>query len=126
MNQEEILKKCKKNELIKRILKLEEELAVQKALSDGFRIKATMTCSTQLLEHQIYKQEVENWTVGLIKTLLENEDNCKLITSKLEENINAIIDARVQDKLEAKLGWYQGNIRMIILYNGKQIEENWV
>lgn len=126
MNQEEILKKCKKNELIKRILKLEEELAVQKALSDGFRIKATMACSTQLLEHQIYKQEVENWTVGLIKTLLENEDNCKLITSKLEENINSIIDARVQDKLEAKLGWYQGNIRMIILYNGKQIEENWV
>lgn len=126
MNTEESLKKYKKDELIKLVTKLEEELAVQKAISDGFRIKATMACSTQLLEHQIYKQEVENWTVGLIKTLLENEDNCKLITSKLEENINAIIDARVQEKLEAQLEWYQGDRCMTILYDGNQIEENWV
>ena len=125
MNQEEILKKCKKNELIKRILKLEEELA--KCKSDWGECEATSNkYLTQLLEHQVYKQEVENWTFGLVKMLFSNENNRLLFASLLEENINLIIDARVQEKLEAKLEWYQGDRCITIFYDGKQIEENWV
>ena len=125
MNQEEILKKCKKNELIKRILKLEEELA--KCKSDWGECEATSNkYLIQLLKHQVYKQEVENWTFGLVKILFSNENNRLLFVSLLEENINLIIDARVQEKLEAKLEWYQGDRCMTILYDGNQIEENWV
>lgn len=84
-------------------------------------------CSTQLLEHQAYKKEVETWTFGLVKTLLENEDNRKLFASQLEENINLIIDARVQEKLATKTDYYDsddgGGSSTYILYDGREINE---
>ena len=126
MDEEKYLKTFKKDELIKHVIKLKEELAVQKALSDGFKFKAT-ECSTQLLEHQTYKQEVESWTFGLVKTLLENEDNRKLFASLLEENINLIIDARVQEKLATKTDYYDsdegGGSSTSIVYDGCEINE---
>lgn len=84
-------------------------------------------CSTQLLEHQVYKKEVETWTFGLVKTLLENEDNRKLFASQLEENINLIIDARVQEKLATKTDYYDsdegGGSSTSIIYDGCEINE---
>ena len=83
--------------------------------------------STQLVEHQAYKKEVETWTYGLVKTLLENEDNCKLFASLLEENINLIIDARVQEKLATKTDYYDsdegGGSSTSIVYDGREINE---
>ena len=77
MDEEKYLKTFKKDELIKRLIKLEEELAKCESNLAEYKAKAD-ECSTQLLEHQVYKKEVETWTFGLVKTLLENEDNRKL------------------------------------------------
>ncbi len=119
MDEEKYLKTFKKDELIKRLIKIEEELAKYKTKANE--------CSTQLLEHQVYKKEVENWTFGLVKTLLENEDNRKLFASQLEENINLIIDARVQEKLATKTDYYDsdegGGSSTSIIYDGCEINE---
>lgn len=121
MDEEKYLKTFKKDELIKRVIKLEEELA--KCESDLAKCKTKADeCSTQLVKHQAYKKEVENWTFGLVKTLLENEDNRKLFASQLEENINLIIDARVQEKLATKTDYYDsdegGGSSTSIIYDG--------
>ena len=126
MDDEKYLKTFKKDELIKRLIKLEEELA--KCESDLAKRKTKADeCSTQLVEHQAYKKEVENWTFGLVKTLLENEDNRKLFASQLEENINLIIDARVQEKLATKTDYYDsdegGGCSTSIIYDGHEINE---
>ena len=126
MDEEKYLKTFKKDELIKRLIKLEEELA--KCESDLAKCKTKADeCSTQLVKHQAYKKEVENWTFGLVKTLLENEDNRKLFASQLEENINLIIDARVQEKLATKTDYYDsdegGGSSTSILYDGYEINE---
>ena len=126
MDEEKYLKTFKKDELIKRLIKLEEELA--KCESDLAKCKTKADeCSTQLVKHQAYKKEVENWTFGLVKTLLENEDNRKLFASQLEENINLIIDARVQEKLATKTNYYDsdegGGSSTSIVYDGCEINE---
>ena len=126
MDEEKYLKTFKKDELIKRLIKLEEELA--KCESDLAKCKTKADeCSTQLVKHQAYKKEVENWTFGLVKTLLENEDNRKLFASLLEENINLIIDARVQEKLAIKTEYYDsdegGGSSTSIIYDGCEINE---
>ena len=126
IDEEKYLKTFKKDELIKRLIKLEEELA--KCNSDLAECKTKADeRSNQLLEHQAYKKEVETWTFGLVKTLLENEDNRKLFASKLEENINLIIDARVQEKLATKTDYYDsddgGGSSTSILYDGYEINE---
>lgn len=126
MDEEKYLKTFKKDELIKRLIKLEEELA--KCESDLAKCKTKADeCSTQLVKHQAYKKEVENWTFGLVKTLLENEDNRKLFASQLEENINLIIDARVQEKLATKTDYYDsdegGGSSTSIIYDGCEINE---
>ncbi len=126
MDEEKYLKTFKKDELIKRVIKLEEELAKCESDLAEYKTKAN-ECSTQLLEHQVYKKEVETWTFGLVKTLLENEDNRKLFASQLEENINLIIDARVQEKLATKTDYYDsdegGGSSTSIIYDGCEINE---
>lgn len=126
MDQEKYLKTFKKDELIKRVIKLEEELAKCKTEWGECEAEAKEK-TTQLLEHQAYKKEVEIWTFGLVKTLLENEENRKLLASQLEENINLIIDARVQEKLAIKTDWYDtddgGGCSTSILYDGSEINE---
>lgn len=126
MDEEKYLKTFKKDELIKCVIKLEEELA--KCKSDWGECEATSNkYLTQLLEHQVYKQEVENWTFGLVKTLFSNENNRLLFASLLEENINLIIDARVQEKLATKTDYYDsdegGGSSTSILYGGYEINE---
>lgn len=126
MDEEKYLKTFKKDELIKRLIKVEEELA--KCESDLAECKTKADeCSNQLVEHQAYKKEVETWTFGLVKTLLENEDNRKLFASQLEENINLIIDARVQEKLATKTDYYDsdegGGSSTSIIYDGYEINE---
>lgn len=112
MDEEKYLKTFKKDELIKRLIKVEEELA---------------KCESNLAEYKVYKKEVETWTFGLVKTLLENEDNRKLFASQLEENINLIIDARVQEKLATKTDYYDsdegGGSSTSIIYDGCEINE---
>ena len=126
MDEEKYLKKFKKDELIKRVIKLEEELAKCKTEWGECEAEAKEK-TTQLLEHQAYKKEVETWTFGLVKTLLENEDNRKLFASQLEENINLIIDARVQEKLATKTNWYDTDdgkdADTSIVYDGREINE---
>ena len=126
IDEEKYLKTFKKDELIKRLIKVEEELAKCESDLAEYKTKAD-ECSTQLLEHQAYKKEVETWTFGLVKTLLENEDNRKLFASQLEENINLIIDARVQEKLATKTDYYDsddgGGSSTSILYDGHEINE---
>lgn len=126
MDKEEFWKKYKKDELIKRLINLEEELAKCKSDLTEYKTKAN-ECSSQLVEHQAYKKEVETWTFGLVKTLLENEDNRKLFASQLEENINLIIDARVQEKLATKTNWYDSDdgkdADTFIVYDGHEINE---
>ena len=126
MDEEKYLKTFKKDELIKRLINLEEELA--KCESDLAKCKTKADeCSTQLVKHQAYKKEVETWTFGLVKTLLENENNRKLFASQLEENINLIIDARVQEKLATKTNWYDTDdgkdVDTSIVYDGREINE---
>lgn len=126
MDEEKYLKKFKKDELIKCVIKLEEELA--KCKTEWGECEAEVKeKTTQLLEHQAYKKEVETWTFGLVKTLLENEDNRKLFASLLEENINLIIDARVQEKLATKTDYYDsdegGGSSTSIVYDGCEINE---
>lgn len=125
-DQEKYLKTFKKDELIKRVIKLEEELAKCKTEWGKCEAEAKEK-TTQLLEHQAYKKEVETWTFGLVKTLLENEDNRKLFASLLEENINLIIDARVQEKLATKTDYYDsdegGGSSTSIIYDGCEINE---
>ena len=126
MDEEKYLKTFKKDELIKFVIKLEEELAKCKSDLTECKTKAN-ECSTQLVEHQAYKKEVETWTYGLVKTLLENEDNRKLFASLLEENINLIIDARGQEKLATKTDYYDsdegGGSSTSIVYDGREINE---
>ena len=126
MDEEKYLKTFKKDELIKRVIKLEEELVKCESDLAEYKTKAN-ECSTQLVKHQAYKKEVENWTFGLVKTLLENEDNRKLFASQLEENINLIIDARVQEKLATKTDYYDsdegGGSSTSIIYDGCEINE---
>ena len=126
MDEEKYLKTFKKDELIKRLIKLEEELAKCESNLTEYKAKAD-ECSTQLLEHKAYKKEVKTWTFGLVKTLLENEDNRKLFASQLEENINLIIDARVQEKLATKTDYYDsdegGGSSTSIVYDGCEINE---
>ena len=126
MDEEKYLKTFKKDELIKRVIKLEEELA--KCKSDWGECEATSNkYLTQLLEHQVYKQEVENWTFDLVKTLFSNENNRLLFASLLKENINLIIDARVQEKLATKTNWYDTDdgkdADTSIVYDGREINE---
>lgn len=126
MDEEKYLKTFKKDELIKCVIKLEEELA--KCKTEWGECEAEVKeKTTQLLEHQAYKKEVETWTFGLVKTLLENEDNRNLFASQLEENINLIIDARVQEKLATKTDYYDsdegGGSSTSILYGGYEINE---
>ena len=126
MDEEKYLKTFKKDELIKRVIKLEEELA--KCKSDWGECEATSNkYLTQLLEHQVYKQEVENWTFDLVKTLFSNENNRLLLASLLKENINFIIDARVQEKLAIKKNWYDTDDGKdddtSIVYDGREINE---
>ena len=126
MDEEKYLKTFKKDELIKRVIKLEEELA--KCKSDWGECEATSNkYLTQLLEHQVYKQEVENWTFDLVKTLFSNENNRLLFASLLKENINLIIDAHVQEKLAIKKNWYDTDDGKdddtSIVYDGREINE---
>ncbi len=126
MDEEKYLKTFKKDELIKRLIKVEEELVKCESDLAEYKTKAKEK-TTQLLEHQAYKKEVETWTFGLVKTLLENEDNRKLFASLLEENINLIIDARVQEKLAIKTDYYDsdegGGSSTSIIYDGCEINE---
>lgn len=126
MDEEKYLKTFKKDELIKCVIKLEEELA--KCKTEWGECEAEVKeKTTQLLEHQEYKKEVENWTFGLVKTLFGNENNRLLFASLLEENINLIIDARVQEKLATKTDYYDsdegGGSSTFIVYDGCEINE---
>ena len=126
MDEEKYLKTFKKDELIKFVIKLEEELA--KCKTELGECEATSNkYLTQLLEHQEYKKEVETWTFGLVKTLFGNENNRLLFASLLEENINLIIDARVQEKLATKTDYYDsdegGGSSTSIVYDGCEINE---
>lgn len=126
MDEEKYFKRFKKDELIKRIIKLKEELA--KCKSDWGECEAeAKEKTTQLLEHQVYKQEVESWTFGFIKTLFGNENNRLLFASLLGDDINLIIDARVQEKLATKTHYYDtddgGGSSTSILYDGNEIRE---
>ena len=126
MNEEKYLKSFKKDELIKRVIRLEEELAKCKTELDEDKAEAKKIQS-KLSELEEYKEDVEKWTNGFLKTLLENEENRKLLASHLEENIKLIIDARVQEKLATKTDWYDtddgGGCSTSILYDGSEINE---
>lgn len=126
MDEEKYLKTFKKDELIKRLINLEEEMAKCKSELDEDKAEAKKIQS-KLSELEEYKQGVEKWTNGFLKTLLENEDNRKLLASQLEENINLIIDARVQEKLATKTDYYDsddgGGSSTSILYDGREINE---
>lgn len=78
--------------------------------------------STKLKELENFKKETDNWSLGLIKTLLYNEDKSrKLVASLLEENINEIIDARVQEKLVTKTFYYDGERYVDVFYDGNAV-----
>lgn len=121
MNREEFLKKYKKDELIKRVIALEEKL--DKYESDlNVREAELKEKSAKLSELEEYKKEADNWSFGLIKTLLYNEDkNRKLMASLLEENIKEIIDARIQEKLETKTFYYDNERYVDVLYDGNAV-----
>lgn len=120
MNREEFLKKYKKDELIKRIMMLEEELAECEADLDA-REAELKEKSTKLSELEGFKKETDSWSKSFIKTLLSNEDNRKLLVSGLEENINSVIDARVTEKLETETKYYDGERYMSVTYNGFEV-----
>ena len=121
MTREEFLKKYVKDELIKRVIKLEEQLNKYRADLD-VREAELKEKSAKLSELEEYKKEADNWSFGLIKTLIYNEDkNRKLIASLLEENINEIIDARVREKLETQVEYYEGERYVDVLYDGNAL-----
>jgi flagellar biosynthesis chaperone FliJ len=124
MTNEEFYKKFKKDQLIERVIKLEEQLA--KCEGDLKSCKTEVEeKSTKLAALEEYKKETDNWSKGLIKTLLS--DNRKLFVSELEEQINSVIDARVQDKLATKTHYCDsddgGGSYSSILYDGVEITE---
>lgn len=121
MYQEELLKKYKKDELIKCVIRLEEQLNKYRADLDTHEAELK-EMSAKFSELEEYKKEVDNWSFGLLKTLLYNEDKSrKLIASLLEENINEIIDARVQEKLETKIFYYDNERYVDVFYDGNSI-----
>ena len=120
MNQEELLKKHKKDELIKRVMMLEEKLAEYESDLDTLEAELKVK-SAKLTVLEEYKKEVGNWSFGLVKTLLENEDKRKLFVSELEENINEIIDARVQEKLVTKTFYYDNERYVDVFYDGNAV-----
>lgn len=117
MNREEFLKKYKKDELIKRVMMLEEELAECEADLD-VREAELKEKSAKLSELETFKKETDNWSKGFIKTLLSNEDNRKLFVYELKENINSVIDTRVTEKLETEVNYYEGERYMSVTYDG--------
>lgn len=126
MTNEEFYKKFKKDQLIERVIKLEEQLA--KCEDDLKSYKAEVEeKSAKLTALEEYKKEADNWSKGLIKTLLSDDDNRKLFVSELKEHINSVIDDRVQDKLATKTDWYDsddgGGCNTSILYDGREINE---
>lgn len=126
MTNEEFYKKFKKDQLIERVIKLEEQLA--KCEGDLKSYKAeTEEKSVKLAALEEYKKETDNWSNGLIKTLLSDEDNRKLFVSELEEHINSVIDDRVQDKLATQTHYCDsdddGGSYSSILYDGVEITE---
>ena len=126
MTNEEFYKKFKKDQLIERVIKLEEQLA--KCEDDLKSYKAEVEeKSAKLTALEEYKKEADNWSKGLIKTLLSDDDNRKLFVSELEEYINSVIDARVQDKLATKTHYCDaddgGGSYSSILYDGVEITE---
>ena len=120
MNQEELLKKYKKDELIKRVIRLEEQLNKYRADLD-VREAELKEKSAKLKELEEFKKETDNWSHGFIKTLLCNEDNRKLFVSELEENINSVIDTRVQIKLGTEIDYYEGERYMSVTYDGNEV-----
>lgn len=121
MNQEELLKKYKKDELIKRVIRLEEQLNKYRADLDA-REDELKEKSSKLKELEEYKKETDNWSLGLIKTLLYNEDKSrKFVASLLEENINEIIDARIYEKLETEIYYYEGEEHISVKYDGCEV-----
>lgn len=122
MDEEKYLKTFKKDELIKRVIKLEEELAKCKSELDEDKTEAKKIQS-KLSELEEYKKETESWTFGLVKTLLENEDNRNLFASQLAENIKLIVDERVCEKLVLDKNYSNQMEYVSILYDGHEIEE---
>lgn len=124
MNQteyEKYLKTFKKDELIKYVMKFEKELAKCKADLDAHETELKEQ-SAKLKELEEFKKETDNWSVGLIKTLIYNKDkNRKLICELLEENINEIIDARVYEKLETEIYYYEGEEYISVKYDGCEV-----
>ena len=120
MNREEFLKKYKKDELIKRVMMLEEELAECEADLDAREVELKEK-SAKLAELEEHKKETNGWARGFIKTLLSNEDNRKLLVSELEENINSVIDARVTEKLGTETDYYDGERYMTVTYDGYEM-----
>ena len=116
MTNEEFYKMYDKDWLVARIITLERELAMY---------KVNLYTAKETLEE--YKKETDNWSKGLIKTLLSDEDNRKLFVSELEEHINSVIDARVQGKLATKTHYCDsddgGGSYSSILYDGVEITE---
>lgn len=124
MNQteyEKYLKTFKKDKLIERVMRLEKELTKCESDLDARETKLKEQ-SVKLKELEEFKKETDNWSLGLIKTLLYNEDkNCKLVASLLEENINEIIDARIHEKLETEIYYYEGEEHISVKYDGCEV-----
>jgi len=126
MTNEEFYKKFKKDQLIERVIKLEEQLAKCEDDLKSYKTEVEEK-STKLTALEEYKKEADNWANGFIKTLLSDEDNRKLFVSELKEHINLVIDTRVQDKLATKTDWYDsdegGGCNTYIIYDGEEIKE---
>lgn len=120
MNREEFLKKYKKDELIKCVMMLEERVDKYEADLNA-RDAEIKEKSAKLAELEEFKKETDNWSFGLIKTLLCNEDNRKLFISELEENINSVIDTRVWEKLRTEVDYYDGERFVDVLYDGNAV-----
>lgn len=124
MNQteyEKYLKTFKKDKLIERVIRLEKELTKCESDLDARETKLKEQ-SVKLKELEEFKKETDNWSLGLIKTLLYNEDkNRKLVASLLEENINEIIDARIYEKLETEIYYYEGEEHISVKYDGCEV-----
>lgn len=102
-------------------MKFEKELAKCKADLDACETELKEQ-SAKLKELEEFKKETDNWSLGLIKTLLYNEDkNRKLICELLEENINEIIDARIHEKLETEIYYYEGEEHISVKYDGCEV-----
>ena len=74
MTNEEFYKKFKKDQLIERVIKLEEQLAKCEADLKSCKTEVEEK-SAKLTVLEEYKKETDNWSNGFIKTILSNEDN---------------------------------------------------